>query len=130
MSKKFVVALHGSPNLRDTITNYLLGKNWRVWHWYADFWLLSEVSDELTAGKLYQDMELDIPTIVHTSLLVIEMGPELRYFGRAPRADAWDWMRDHWGIADVPPPIPLLVPPPHEIVKNPSSNPDQTKAEN
>jgi hypothetical protein len=105
MSKKFVVSLHGTPLLRDPITNYLMAKGWHLWHWYADLWLLSGVPDLLTAGTLYQEMQDGIPGLIIASLIVIEMGPELRYFGRAPKAEAWDWMKEHWGTVDIPVPL-------------------------
>jgi hypothetical protein len=122
MSKKFVVALHGSPLLRDPITGYFSAQGWRVWHWYADLWLLSEVPDELTAGILYQGIERAIPTLIISSLIVLEMGPELRYYGRAPKAEAWEWMKEHWGIPDVPTQI--------EQAKQPLSVQEDTKSEN
>jgi hypothetical protein len=102
MSKKFVVALHGAPHLRDPLTLRLSIRGWRVWHWYADLWLLSEVPDELTAGTIYQEIERELPELITSSLLVLEMGPEMRYYGRAPMSEAWTWMKEYWGTPDIP----------------------------
>jgi hypothetical protein len=122
MSKKFVVVLNGAPHFRDLITEHFTAAGCRVWHWYADLWLLSEVPDELTAGALYQEIEQAVPTMIFSTLIVLEMGPELRYYGRAPKAEAWDWMRQYWGTPDFPKPIAQA--------KQPTSAPDGTKAEN
>ncbi len=104
MSKKFIVALHGAPELRDPITEYLMSQGWHVWHWYADLWLVSDVPDFVKAGDLYQAIESKIPGLDVSSSIVLEMGDSLKYYGRAPKADAWEWMREHWGIADLPSP--------------------------
>jgi hypothetical protein len=127
MSKKFVVALHAAPHLRDPITKYLEGRGWRVWHWYADLWLLSEVPEELTAGTVHQAIEQSFPLVIASSLIVLEMGSELRYYGRAPVAEAWPWMKEYWGAPDIPTPI---VPTPIDQTKQPISAPEGTKAEN
>jgi hypothetical protein len=102
MSKKFIVALHGAPDLRDPITEHLMSQGWHVWHWYADLWLISDAPDSLTAANLHRDMESKVPGLYVSSSLVMEMGAVMKYYGRAPKAHAWDWMNEHWGIADLP----------------------------
>jgi hypothetical protein len=102
MSKRFVIALHGAPQLRDQLTEFLTARGWRIWHWYADLWLLSEVPADLAAGKIYQEIERAIPAIAYAALLVLEVGGELRYYGRAPAEEAWTWMFQYWGAPDFP----------------------------
>jgi hypothetical protein len=103
MSKKFIVALHGTPHFRDPITQYLLAKDWRVWHWYADLWLVSDVPDGEAAGSIYQGVKDSIPTITSACLLILDTNSEHHYYGTAPKAEAWIWMKEHWGVPNRPP---------------------------
>jgi hypothetical protein len=100
MSKKFVVALDGNPHFRDPITKLFMSRGWRVWHWYADIWLLAEMDDWFTPRTVYACLEGAIPSIETTSLMVMEMGHDLQYYGRAPSEEAWAWMSEHWGTPD------------------------------
>jgi hypothetical protein len=109
MSKKFVVALHSSPNLRDPITDHFLGLGWHVWHWYADLWLLSGVPDEITAGDLLLGVEKSVPATLYSSIMAMEVPHDVRFWGRAAKSEAWDWTAEHWGIVDMPTPRPLAT---------------------
>jgi hypothetical protein len=48
---KFIVTLDvGTRDQRNTVTDLFRKKEWRIWHWMEDVWLLAQVPDEVYAS--------------------------------------------------------------------------------
>lgn len=100
MAQKYIIALDsGTADARDAITNHLLAKGWKVWHWIEDLWLVSGLPDDMTPRLLWEELNA-MPSVEKVNGLVMRTDPDLTYWGKGKR-DSWKWMKEYWGKADL-----------------------------
>lgn len=96
---KFIVTLDGGTiDQRNAVTNIFLKKEWRIWHWMEDLWLLSEVPDEVTAQAISEEIYAHpvLKEKVKSVVIRIPDSAVLTYWGRGSKK-GWDWMAQFWG---------------------------------
>lgn len=104
MSQKYILALNpSSSNVRDAVTAYFQGKNWGIWHWLEDVWLLMDVPDEITPRILWEELRGKIPALQPIRGVVLGVDDDLKFWGGVT-PEAWPWMKEKWGKADFSPP--------------------------
>jgi hypothetical protein len=77
---------------RDSITGFLQGKGWHVWHWYEDLWLV-KADSILSASELRKEIQKLIRPL--TQIMVFAPGDNLTYNGLVPES-ALPWIKAHW----------------------------------
>lgn len=88
--KNIAVALHaGTPEQRNSITNYFGSLNLSYWHWNDDLWIV-QVHDSYTPKILHENLEANTD-IGEPTVLVFEFTGQISYWGRQTK-DAWEWL--------------------------------------
>ena len=97
---KFLVAIDvGTREQRNAVTEIFQKKDWKLWHWMEDVWLLSQVPDEVTSKAVSDELESH-PLIGKKAKVIIRISAsgQQTYFGHSVK-EAWDWMAQFWGTA-------------------------------
>ena len=103
MPQKMIVALNvGTREQRDAITLHLNAKGWRWWHFYADLWLLADVPDAITPQVLWREFDR-LPPLNGKSILITTVPDDAMSFFGVAVPEAWSWMSNNWGDADLLP---------------------------
>src|SRR4030095_5462316 len=97
--RKFIVTLDvGTREQRNAITELFQSKNWQLWHWMEDVWLLSEVPDTVTSREIAEEMN-SIPLVQYKRKLILRVPEGMStYYGNNPK-ESWNWMARFWGRA-------------------------------
>jgi hypothetical protein len=102
MSQRLIVCTNsaGLPSTaataeqRNQITALLKNKEWEVWHWFEDLWLV--VVHNYSAST--KDLREEISLILGPSkyVLILDVSGSITYSGMG-NAAGWPWMATHWG---------------------------------
>jgi hypothetical protein len=95
---KFIVTLDvGTREQRNAVTEIFKKKEWKLWHWMEDVWLLAQVPDEVTSKVIAEELEAH-PLMAGKPNIVIRIpdSTESTYWGRGNK-DGWEWMAQFWG---------------------------------
>jgi len=88
--KTFAVTINsGTPLQRNAITTFFSGKEYPVWHWIDDFWIV-QTDAEQTPSSIYESISR-LPPISAKTMLVFEIEQPIRYWGMNQK-QAWDWL--------------------------------------
>ncbi len=84
---------------RNQITRLLEGKEWAVWHWFEDVWLVAIPNGSVDTKVLRAEITALVGPLKH--VLVMDVGDgEIVYSGLGPPA-GWPWMAANWGDAEI-----------------------------
>lgn len=105
MEQRFIIATDspkGFPNgvtveERNKITRFLEAKQWQVWHWFDDLWLVVAPANSTTPRALTKDLR---KLLLKTRfVLIIEVDGRTTYSGFGSEY-GWPWMEENWGEAE------------------------------
>ena len=80
---------------RDDLTRKFTGKDWRVWHWFRDTWLLANVPEAVTADAIRIEILSLLPS---AQFIAFEFQPGTDAVGVMPK-ESIEWMMQHWGTS-------------------------------
>lgn len=106
MNRTVVAIDLGNADQNNAVTVYAKTKDWHVWHWLENVWLLEGVSDELTPRVIWEEIRA-LPGMSNVKGIVFRTGTKPLYWGNNDQ-ESWVWMREFWGEADFPKPPPPL----------------------
>jgi hypothetical protein len=101
MADRFVISTSAdqvTAYSKSVLTQYLQLRNWNVWHWQEDTWLIVRESSGLTPKQLNAELGKAIPELKN-NLMILKIEGRSSYGGFQIK-DSWDWMRDFWGRPD------------------------------
>ncbi len=78
---------------KNALTAFLEAKDWSVWHWFQDLWLVDGAPDRLSIMNLRDEIKEAIPTLRH--VFIIRHAEGSVYSARVPTASI-PWLHEHW----------------------------------
>lgn len=94
MNRRFIVAVqHGTPQLRNLITERLKNSGMGYWHWMDSLWLVTRVAPGVTPKGFSEWLEQS-PGISDLTYLVLDADSR-QYWGRN-NPQSWNWLGSEW----------------------------------
>ena len=92
--KYFVLAGNAlSLPQRNVISNYISNGGYGYWHWFPDFWLVTTMNDNETAGTLRDNIRTVAPL---AEFMIFAVRPSEDWAGYGNQEWA-EWLRQNWG---------------------------------
>lgn len=84
---------------RNSLTAFLEGKGWSVWHWFQDLWLVDSAEVQVDAVAFRDEILKAVPGLPY--LLILSGEGTITHAGMVP-VKAVEWFVEHWSINRVP----------------------------
>jgi len=81
---------------RNALTAFLEGKDWSVWHWFQDLWLVDGVPDSIDLTALKGEISAALPAPNHNIMIMSTEG-SITHSGLVPAASI-PWIQEHWNL--------------------------------
>jgi hypothetical protein len=78
---------------KNALTAFLEAKEWSVWHWYQDLWLIDGAPNGINLPALRVEIFAAIPTLTHILILTTE--GTINHAGSVPQ-NSVTWFDEHW----------------------------------